>query len=94
MKQFKAGQKVRVRTWDDMVKEVGEHEVQTIALGIQIINMGKDTFTTTMKDLSGRTHVINDKEAEKGMFFEMSEYTFPYCITPEMCEEVTNEPNP
>jgi hypothetical protein len=91
MKQFKSGQKVRIRAWDDMVKEVGENKVRIIDLGIHSIFVGEHTFTSTMEPLSGRTHIVNKEEANKGKFYELYKYGISFNITPEMCEEVTDE---
>jgi len=51
-RDFKVGDRVRIRAWDDMEKEYGLNELMNIKC--------KKTFTSGMKNLCGRTATISE----------------------------------
>lgn len=63
--EFKVGDKVRIRQWDDMVKEFGEN--------CGIINVGTETFLYAMKYLCGKIAIIKATDANNYVRLEFKD---------------------
>lgn len=82
--EFKVGDKVRIRQWDDMVEEFGEN--------YGIINVGTEVFSYAMKYLCGKIAIIKATGANNHVWLEFKgnvDNTNYWLYTTDMLEPYT-----
>lgn len=82
--EFKVGDKVRIRQWDDMVEEFGEN--------YGIINVGTEVFSYAMKYLCGKIAIIKATGANNHVHLEFKgnvDDTDYWVYTTDMIEPYT-----
>jgi hypothetical protein len=78
MKKFIKDQKVRIKTYKELVDEFPEYVREHGR-----VTCGNENFVPGMRVYSNREHLITEIECVDNFFYE-----YGYVFTPEMCEVV------